>query len=115
MQHDHFQMPVLRLLGVTEPTSATADDVYKAIESKCKEHGLESKESCIAGGADGAAVNFGSKKGVLSNIKAKVLWLVQIHCVAHHLELALKDAFKDTYIEEIDDDDAAILHVHVIS
>jgi hypothetical protein len=108
-------MPALRVLGVIEPTSGTADDVYQATESKCKEHGLELKESCIAGGADAAAVNFGSKKGVLSNIKAKVLWLVQIHCVAHHLELALKDAFKDTYVEEIDDDDAAILDVHAIS
>ena len=93
----------MKLLEVVEPSSGSGENVYKGIENKCKDHGLQLNESCIAGGTDDAAVNFGCKAGVLTRIKADVPWLVQIHCVAHRLELALKDAFKSTYFDEIDD------------
>ena len=36
-------------------------------------------------------------------MSAGVPWLVMMHCVAHRLELSLKDAFKDTYFEQIDE------------
>ena len=56
----------------------------------------------MAVAADGAAVNFGRVGGVLSKIEAsQAPWLVKIHCVAHRLELALKDAFKGTYFTEV--------------
>ena len=45
-----------KLLGVVEPSSATGQNIYKGIQSKCKEHGLRLNESFVA---DGAAVNFG--------------------------------------------------------
>ena len=93
----------MKLLGVTQPVSGSGENVYQATESRCKEYGLQLKESCIAGGADGAAVKFGSHAGVLTRITADVPWLVQVHCVAYRLELAPKDAFKGTYFEEIDD------------
>ena len=93
----------MKLLGVVEPSSGTGENIYKGIISKCEEHGLRLNKSCIAAGADGAAVNFGSNAGVLTRINADVPWLVHIHCVAHRLELALKDAFKGIYFEEIDD------------
>ena len=88
-----------KLLGVVEPSFGTGENVYKGIQSKCKEHGLRLNESCVASGADGAAVNFGCNAGVFTRIKADLPCLVQIHCVAH----PLKDAFKGTYFEEIDD------------
>ena len=92
----------MKLLDVTQPVSGTGENVYQAIESKGKEYGPQLKESCIAGGADGTAINFGSHTGVLTCIMADVPWLVRICCVAHCLQLAVKDAYKGTNFEEID-------------
>ena len=41
--------------------------------------------------ADGASVNFGVHNGVLTQLKIERPWLVNIHCVNHRLELAIKD------------------------
>lgn len=51
----------------------------------------------IGAGADGAAVNFGVHRGMMTQLKVDLPWLVAVHCVAHRLELAIKDAFKDSY------------------
>ena len=41
--------------------------------------------------ADGANVNLGVDSGVLTLMKHEREWLVNIHCIIHSLELALKD------------------------
>lgn len=51
----------------------------------------------IGFGADGASVNFGVNNGVYKKLADDMPWLLGIHCVAHRLELAAKDAFKGTY------------------
>ena len=55
--------------------------------------------------ADGASVNFGSKRGALTMMKSEDRpWLLMIHCCAHRIELAVKDAFlKSSNFAKIDD------------
>lgn len=50
----------------------------------------------IGAGADGASVNFGIHRGMMAQLRDEMPWMVAVHCVAHRLELALKDAFKDS-------------------
>ena len=87
---------------ISEPENATAVGIYSAIHSKAQEMGLDMESSCIATTADGASVNFGKHTGVMVQLQEKIPWLIQIHCVAHRLELALKDAFKNSfYVVEV--------------
>jgi hypothetical protein len=45
-------------------------------------------------GSDGASVMLGSKNGVAAKLRALQPSLVAVHCYAHRLELAFKDAVK---------------------
>ena len=53
-------------------------------------------------GADGASVNSGNKSGVKTLLQAQSPWLLFQWCIAHCLELALRDALKETYFKEVD-------------
>lgn len=53
-------------------------------------------------GADGATINRGTK-GVVAILQRDVLWLVYVWCVAHRLELSLKDALKGSCFTEVDE------------
>ena len=54
-------------------------------------------------GADGASVMMGHKGGVAALLKADVPHLVEIHCVAHRLQLSVLDAIRDnSYISEFE-------------
>ena len=55
----------------------------------------------IGAGADGASFNFGCHSGMMQKLKEDVPWLVPVHCVSHHLELAIKDAVKNTCLPEV--------------
>ena len=54
-------------------------------------------------GADGASVNSGNKNGVKALLEKNAPWLVYTWCVAHKLELALKDALSGTVFDNVDD------------
>ncbi|XP_041353824.1 zinc finger protein 862-like [Gigantopelta aegis] len=96
-------LPRFKLLGITEPGQCTAEGIYNAITAKTREMQLDIKTCCVATAADGASVNFGKESGVLVRLKKTMPWLIMIHCIAHRLELALKDSFKGSFYElEID-------------
>ena len=42
--------------------------------------------------ADGAAVMMGCNKGVIAKLREQIPHIVSVHCMAHRLELGLKDA-----------------------
>ena len=50
---------------------------------------------------DGAAVNLGVRRGLVALLREDLPWLVAIHCLNHRLELAVKDAFTKTYMDEV--------------
>lgn len=50
--------------------------------------------------ADGASVNTGCHKGVLTQLGEERPWLLKIHCVNHRIELAVKDATNIKYFKK---------------
>ena len=54
-------------------------------------------------GADGASVNSGDKQGVQALVQEELSWVVFVWCMAHRLELALKDSLSDTFFKEVDE------------
>ena len=53
--------------------------------------------------SDGANVNKGNKTGVMAEIKKEISWLVFIWCMAHRLELAIKESLGGTKFNDIDE------------
>ena len=86
---------------------ADADHLKEAVYSQYKDFlGIELGEDeklpfaeigIIGAGADGASVNFCCHRGMVTQLKQDMPWLVGVHCVAHRLELAIKDAVKDSF------------------
>ena len=62
-------------------------------------------------GADGANVNKGNKEGVKAILRRENPWLNFGWCVAHRLELSLKDSLQGTVFDEIDE---VILRMHYL-
>ena len=54
-------------------------------------------------GADGASVNSGDKQGVRALVQEELSWVVFVWCMAHRLELALKDSLSGTFFKEVDE------------
>ena len=52
---------------------------------------------------DDASVNTGRISGLITRFALGREWLVQIHCINHRVELAIKDSLKETNFKEIDD------------
>ena len=46
--------------------------------------------------SDGASVNFGRISGLMTRLGEDRPWLIKIHCANHRIELAVKDAIKET-------------------
>ena len=63
--------------------------------------GLEQPEKLIGFGCDGVNVNIGDE-GLRGKLEIERPWLITTWCIAHRLELALKDALKATLFHEID-------------
>ncbi|CAB4040910.1 Hypothetical predicted protein, partial [Paramuricea clavata] len=59
--------------------------------------------SPIGLGGDGCNTNRGEKGGVIALLKKEFPWFVFVWCVAHRLELALKDGLNGTYFKEVDE------------
>lgn len=59
---------------------------------------------CMSFAADGVALYFGIKGGVITTFKKDMLWLINIHCLAHRCELAVKDSVSRSYFSKTIDD-----------
>ena len=54
----------------------------------------------VAMGSDGASVRLGKKSGVIALLKEQKPSIIGVHCSAHRLELAYKDAMKKVPLAE---------------
>ena len=61
------------------------------------------KKKLVGFAADDASVNRGDKDGVIGLLKSTLPWVIYIWCVAHRLELSLKDALRGTVFDDVDD------------
>ena len=61
----------------------------------------------ISTGTDGASVMMGGIGGVVSLIKQDAPQVIEIHCVAHNLELAFSDTLKSN-------EGHSVLSLHIV-
>lgn len=88
------------LLSIVHLQEANAETIHTSLISSCDRTKLpEISKGCVSASADGASVNFGKITGVMTLLKNDAPWLVDIHCLPHKFELALKDTFKGSYFE----------------
>lgn len=62
----------------------------------------ENCKKIVGIGSDGASANV-SRGGLKGLIESQCQWMFWMWCLAHRLELAVKDALKDTFFDNIDD------------
>ena len=89
---------------VRQPKNANASGLYECFNRALCYIGVdeESKTKLVGFGCDGAAVNMGTRglRGLLQDDRP---WIFTVWCLAHRLELALKDALKGTLFSTIDE------------
>ena len=98
-------LPVNRFLTVQSVKHADADGILHAIGNGFNYASVVNwKDGLVGFGSDGASVMMGRQNGVLKKIKDDVPHLIEMHCVAHRLELAILDAFKgESILTELKD------------
>ena len=96
----------LSFLCLKNVKKANAEGITNAIEESFQSLGILPNElysKLVGFGADGASVNSGNKNGVKALLEKNAPWLVYTWCVAHKLEVALKDALNGTIFNNVDD------------
>ncbi len=92
---------------VVQPQSVTAAGLFKVLESALQGLGISeiSAETCkklVGIGTDGASANIAAA-GLKGLVEGHLDWVFWMWCMAHRLELAVKDALKATAFDLIDD------------
>ena len=100
--------PVTKFLSLQAMAKSDAQGILGAIDKAFLDElglqGNEWREKIVGMGTDGAAVMTGVRSGVVTRVKADVPHLISVHCVAHRLELGIKDSLKQVaYLAKIDD------------
>ena len=98
--------PRIKFLKLVEPPNTKATGIFQAIGNAFEDFGFtESKHTkkMLGFGSDGANVMMGERQGVISLLKEEghAPWVLSVWCLAHRLELAVKDCFKDTYMDAV--------------
>lgn len=92
-----------RFLSVRQPTRADAKGLFECFTRALDYVGIVGWEEKLIGfGCDGTSVNIGAG-GLRGFLEKSVPWVVIFWCLAHRLELSLKDALKDTFFSSIDE------------
>ena len=95
---------LLKFLSVEPANNTNAEGIIECIKTAFEQIGILDFQKRIMGlNVDGASVNTGVHNGVGVLMHADSPWLQVIHCFNHHLELAIKDAFKNDNFNKIDE------------
>lgn len=94
-------------LTVVRPQSVTARGLFKVLESVLQDLGIPevSAKHCnklVGIGTDGASTNIAAN-GLKGLVEECLPWMFWMWCLAHRLELAVKDALKGTAFDAIDE------------
>ena len=106
---DHEPMVHVKLgfLSLENLKNSTAQGVLEGIKTSLKNLGLpnvgEIPPIPVGLGGDGCSTNRGETNGVQALFKKEYSWCLFVWCVAHRLELALKDALTNTYFKKVDE------------
>ena len=94
-------------LMVSRPQSVTARGLFEVLEGCLQGLGIweVSPDECkklVGVGTDGAVANIAAS-GLKGLVEERLGWVFWMWCMAHRLELAIKDALKGTTFDEIDE------------
>ena len=83
-----------------QPSPADAPGLYDCLKNALAYLGVDQTSKLTDLGCDGASVNLGARalKGL---VKEERPWIDGVWCSAHRLEMALKDALKNTFFYTI--------------
>ena len=89
--------------AVKQPRSTDAPGLYACLQQAVQYMGIDDWKNKLVGfGSDGASVNMAAG-GLRGYLEADIPWVVVFCCLAHRLELSLKDALKHTFFPKIDE------------
>ena len=94
-------------LHVSRPSTVTAAGLFEELSKTLAMLGVPKvdAEHCsklVGIGSDGAACNI-AQNGLRGLVGAQLDWIFWMWCLAHRLELAVKDALKGTTFDAVDD------------
>lgn len=97
---------MVKYLKLVEPANTKTDGILEAVNGAFAEFGFTRvgfKQKMIGFGSDGASVMMGERSGVIELLKreGQAEWILSVWCLAHRLELALKDCFKGTFMDNV--------------
>ena len=96
--------PLLKFLLIEPANNTNAEGIIECIKTAFERIGILDFQKRIIGlNLDSASVNTGVHNGVGVLMQADSPWLPVIHCFNHHLELTIKDAFKNNNFNKIDE------------
>ena len=90
--------PVAKFAGLRQPFSPDVTSLFQAITEALEDVGLNKEElekKLVGFGCDGASAMGGKKGGVSAYLTRLQPNCITVHCFAHRLELAFKDAVKE--------------------
>ena len=93
-----------KFFAIQRPTTGDAEGLFDCVNKAVRYVGLDDSWSkkLIGFGCDGTAVNI-AENGLKGHLQGVAPWIEMFWCLAHRLELALKDALKGTPITNIDE------------
>ena len=96
--------PLLKFFLIEPANNANAEGIIEYIKTAFERISiLDFQKRIMRPNVDGASVNTGVHNGGGVLMQADSPWLQVIHCFNHHLELAIKDAFKNDNFDKIDE------------
>jgi phosphotransferase system IIB component len=100
--------PTIKFISLKPLAKADAAGIKSAIVESLEVDANQTlgkwKNRLVGFGADGAAVMMGHLGGVAAKLKEEAPHIIEMHCCAHRLELAVKDAAKaDSFLQSMDE------------
>ena len=101
-----------RFLTVRQPKSGNAEGLFECFKNVLSHVGLATWEDKLIGfGCDGTSVNIAAS-GLRGYLEQSVLWVIVFWCLAHRLELSLKDTLGATLFSCIDNMLMRVYYLH---
>jgi hypothetical protein len=111
VMHDHH--PTMMFLRLEEPPNTKSVGIISALDNAFRHFGVDNWKGKMLGFcSDGASVMMGERNGVATVLKRDSPWLLVVWCLAHRLELAVKDTFKKTYMDTVIENLTAVYYFY---
>ncbi len=92
---------------MSRPSTVTAEGLFEVLQGAVQSLGIQAikAEECaklVGIGTDGASANVAGR-GLKGLVERELSWIFWMWCLAHRLELAIKDALKQTSFDKVEE------------